>query len=480
MSFRKFQRYCCGQRIGDQMYVVPSQRGRHTLISIHDIFHIVSAKTNIPWLTTDTGLREEYVSYLFRFVHRLVSMPLFIDTWVGSWFIGETRHFDRLITEAFEDALNNPMCLFLHRKARHFEIKLQFPYELRAGAKPIDCRVVLEQHERQNEVEALHKVQALTDGRSSKMRVVQIEWNGRMHSPTDDPADRNWLEAQRAALCAVTTRNTIEEHFVNSHVLVVGGLFALGMVSFEASHPIYVLLHVHGYPTPAINTYRGVPLLHESFSEFSFTPKGLAQYIEDVTSRFRILDMLIVERMQRQQWNAQECAASPLLSQATTGYKILSEYVSEWVEVCYRKRLKRQEPLSADIQLADWWTRLRGYSMYDVGDLTRENLVLVLSIYVWTSVSFHELVGDQSSEIYTRSDLFIPSSNSPTLEHQRRASKAFSGRFIFHAATDPATLKLTSVDWTTSLAPDLKFVAKNMQRKIREARLDHLSLGINK
>jgi hypothetical protein len=362
--------------------------------------------------------------------------------------------------DVWKDALRNQICLFWVKdpdQKNVFHAKFDFGQaEVEPSAVPISCELtfrILPNHE--------------------DCELISILYEGKRYSESSCSTEEwNWV--QEIGLTALGTKITFNCHFCNSHLLTAGGLYCLATVNLPDDHPIRILIHVHGHPVSFVNAIKGIPLLACCFTKSFFcTAKGFKTYVEQVIKEYDIYGMNPKVMAEKAKW-PEASEQSPFYREMFQTYRVFHAYVKKWVNAAYPTKSK----LESDHLLKNWWDVCKTYDFFkNWGELTRRNLITILTNYVFCSISFHDLVGDRVKTIANRTYTFIPSS--PAYRHEQRAESAFF-RIIYFEVTKAPSVLLSSSEWIDTLVEPYKNFAKTMQKGIADLGIDDYDLSVNK
>jgi hypothetical protein len=239
-------------------------------------------------------------------------------------------------------------------------------YAVRAGLARLGCTI--------------HYV--ATDG---KLRVTNITYNGE----TTAPGAAQWDFFERIALASLVTHVTVWRQGMEYH--------ASGFAAFPAptlrlppNHPIRRLLTPHMIDTVSTSYHTHLTLRRNGFdvTGFAFPLDSLFEYYNDGARAFDIAKLDVRQEAVRR--GIDESLDHPYQTLATKYYDLFEKYVTAYVELYYpdEATLQRDAALNAWFDALDH-TLQNGIRHY-VPTLTRENLVKLCTVIIYSVVIAHE------------------------------------------------------------------------------------------
>jgi hypothetical protein len=263
--------------------------------------------------------------------------------------------------------------------------------------------------------------------KSGKLRVSSVEYQGE----TVSPSDARWELTERIALCTLATHLTVWRHGMQYHV---GGVAPVAVITqnMPPEHPIRRLLAPHISETPSTNYYTHVTLRRSGFdvTGFGFPLEVILKYYDDGASALNI-SMLDV-RCDTGRRGIPESLDYPWYRQARRYWALFESYVGDYVDHYYPD----QAAIEKDKELESWFDLLdkrivngiRGY----VPSLTRENLVKLCTLYIYTVTVEHE---ENTLWDYA---VFLPTTvhSDGTIQTVGEVQSALNFEFVISSATN--------------------------------------------
>ena len=301
-----------------------------------------------------------------------------------------------------------------------------------------------------------------------------------------------WLK--NLALTSAFTLMTMREHFLYSHLLVVGTVWNVTMTALPETHWLRQLIYPHGYQINEVNVYKGIPLVNQCFKlDWFCTAEGFGQLVQEWIRAFDIYQMAPTARLEtlrtmdeirttrhlmreskhnhehesKLKIDRQLLDVSPFWNKMLRYWQIFNRYVSQCLE---------GEEMQLDDHVTEWYQKLSSIPyLRNLKPLDKGSLQELLSIYLFVSIVYHKSVADNTEDISSLADLFIPTDRIGHANSQ--FSKQFF-KFILKVGTEPEEL-LSSIKWLSNLPPAFLPFAKQLQQECLSLGQE-LELGINK
>lgn len=410
----------------------------------------------------------------------------------------------------FCNALNNPLAMLLEcvssgtqtqTQTKPIQWKLDLTFsslaEIYPGRSSISCEVFLS-HDPENKSE-----------QGEQVRVDGIIYDHQFFVPRDGGTkisqgmeekcvdETKWRDLMNIALCAAFTKLTMREHFLYSHLLIVGTIYSLAASCFSCTHPIYMLIHPHGYQTNFVNTKKGPALIDESFTQdWTFTSSGIETLFHQWQQDFHIEHYtapFIASRAGYPSPHSHENnhdnnnnggtsqSLSSILNQGLTLWYIFNNYVKEWILYVY----PTEHALLEDQELQTFFQSLKSlsYSLLSSSSSSRtftfHSLTELLTTYIWVAIFAHEIYGDDVAEVSQNADTCIFEKSHFSYYEQIIFKQFF--RLVFNEATRNE-YKLCDTFWIYSFPEPFATFARDMQHAVirQLPRAVDYELGINK
>ncbi len=245
----------------------------------------------------------------------------------------------------------------LHHKQRLAELAVRGPYfnYLRAvgdGTFEWDLRDMARFEHRDDLVNLGVRVQFLVDHSLDRLTVAGIETSdGRTFVPTDP----DWEDAQRLALCSITTHCSLFRHFAWVH-LAAGAPFAVSVRNnLPCDHPLRLLFHPHIYRTHDSN--RNVSLVQMNpggdFEMFSYTRRGLLDAFESFYEAYDAVN-LDPRSHAKTYGYARAGFDTPSLDNHCRLFDVFHRHTERYIKAHYAD----DAGLAADEHVVAWWKEL--------------------------------------------------------------------------------------------------------------------------
>lgn len=276
-------------------------------------------------------------------------------------------------------------------------------------------------------------------------------------------------------LCAAFTWITLKQHFLESHVLCVQTLYCLAAKHLSRSHPIYLLLHPHGYQVMGVNYKNGPSLLQESFcKQWSFTPKGTVGLMHKWQQEFALPSMsfpVFAARFKKQK-NLRNVSHFYCLLENC--WHVIEEYVSNWLQQVYQTQ---QEKAENDPELRNFWKALLKIPYLRCQTFTLQRLHSVISTYIYVAICYHQFMFREGQQLYQACVTYIPKNMNNSKELKQLLVSQESFKVVELQATKGALL-LKEDHWISAMPLPFRHLSQEFQQKMISLDLE-LNLGIN-
>ena len=440
-------------KLRDKVFVPPLPEDSKEIVSVSHYFPAL-AGLPIPFLKLDADKEIERTTKTAKIIRGLVESELFVKLLSSSCvsWVDECKKPQQ--EKIWENALDNPLALCLKEEGV-LKAHLNFgKRNYKDSVLPLDCKVTLKHSET----------------KKGKLQLLSIEHQGKVYTP-DHP---KWKKIVDLSVCAASTYTTFREHFLFSHILTTQTLHVLATHVFDQDHPIYQLIYIHSNAICWVNVCKGIPLLQASFTkDFSFADGDLKNYFGHLAGEYDIYALNPLKRLE----HAQLSCKSSVYDQGITCWKIFEEYVSNWVAITYQ-----EHEVTEDVQLVQFWDLCKTYPhLSNLGELTKANLITVLTTLIWVSIFHHETVGDEASDLMKATNVMIPKDDlDGQAKREQQVGTTMFGSFIFPVASRVPTVKLLSAGWVAHLTREYRTIATQMQAKVLAHGFTDLELSCNK
>lgn len=437
-------------QLRDKVFVPPLPTDSTEIVPVDHYFPELKGLP-IPFLKLDAQSEIERTTRTAKIIRALVESELFLRS-MTSYCVPDLTKSQRAI---WENALHNPLVLTLHQ-TKIGALKATFDFgqrQWKAGASSLNCEVTLKP--------------GVSEG---QLELVSISDDDKTYLP----GDPKWNTMLDIATCAASTQTTFKEHFLFSHILTSQTIHVVATHYLQQDHPIYQLIYIHSNAICWVNVCKGIPLLQASFTkDFSFADGELKNYFADLADQYDLYALNPYKRYEK----AGLAVKSRVYDEAFTCWDIFADYVRAWIEETYPSHIN----LDKDPQLVAFWTACNTYPYLSLGALTRKNLREVLTIFIWSAICHHDIVGDEADELMEVTNLMVPLDKTDKKSTRARdVGTVMFGSFIFPVASQVPTLKLLSGGWISYLTNPYRSIALNMQKAILKAGYTSLELSCNK
>lgn len=192
---------------------------------------------------------------------------------------------------------------------------------------------------------------------------------------------------------ALITAITIKEHLVMVHWIVSNGALVSSMKFLGEDHPIRRLLRCHTYGTSAVNLSSTTVLApYEGLAgrTFGFTKSSWSTMIADQIAQCKYQS--IEEQYAESKLPLDELQSFPYYKDGIDFWNINKQYVTTFIKMFYAD----DEEVISDAELVSYWNGLRTYhnsSNYNLGALTKENLIKHLTYVIFSVTGQHTYLG---------------------------------------------------------------------------------------
>jgi hypothetical protein len=220
----------------------------------------------------------------------------------------------------------------------------------------------------------------------AERRIVRIRWS---HGGKDvRPGDRDWEHAKFAWRSSVFVGITVADHLWGLHLRAGNDVTTATRERLGAEHPIRLLLKPYCFRTIAINhratavlvVRRGLP--HRAFA---LTYEGLAAAMLHGEPRAKLTPFPTLLARN----GTAELPEFPFAEDGVALYRIIESFVRDYL----RLYLPSDEAVGDDVELAAWWRALASVRPDNSPLTTLDQLVDVLSAYIFSATAMHKHVG---------------------------------------------------------------------------------------
>lgn len=210
------------------------------------------------------------------------------------------------------------------------------------------------------------------------------------------PGEANWEQAQKLALCAVSTHMSLVRHFNGVH-LAAGAAFSVATRnSLPAAHPLRRLIWPHIYGTHYSNQIvtKGQMVPEGDFdSTFSFTHRGMCKLFEDTYDQYDVT-VLDPEGDARQRGIHEAGFDTPALANRQALFDVMHTHALRYLHFYYNS----DEQLHADPDVKNWVEELErlipnGIGKVLGGDITLTGVARLVGTLIYLTTVEHEIVG---------------------------------------------------------------------------------------
>jgi hypothetical protein len=209
------------------------------------------------------------------------------------------------------------------------------------------------------------------------------------------PGDPDWAEAQRIAMCALSTHLALVRHFNWVHLVCGDPLALVTRSCLPVDHPIRRLLHPHVYATQSSDEMVTIVQMTtggDFENTFSFTHEGICDLFEATRGDFdlRMIDPVLDAGLRGV---ADVPFETPAYSNRLALMGVIRTHVARYLALYFDS----DSALAADESFAQWLDALRTSIPHGVGEIagpsvTIDAAVLLLSTCIYMTTVEHEIV----------------------------------------------------------------------------------------
>lgn len=286
------------------------------------------------------------------------------------------------------------------------------------------------------------------------------------------PNDAFWPQLQKIMMATHTTDTAMVRHLLQTHVIMAGLFSSVVYKAFPVDHPLLRFLYPHIHGTIATNNHKLSILISGQGamfpSLFNFDEQGIYDILQKNIDDFDIFKLDVKADLTARGMMPSENTYIdyPYGNMTLKLWKLTERYAQEAVDTLYPS----DNNISNDPHLLEFFDLLGRYvpneQLKDYApNIDRENLVRLLTLYIYHDSVEHYIVGTMTSSFQLNANE-IPFSVrrdglSPSIGEAQNAAN-----LIF--ATQPTSVVTLAVDKTSETLPEtgLKLALKKYQRTL--------------
>lgn len=302
---------------------------------------------------------------------------------------------------------------------------------------------------------------------TSLLKITSITWKGKKIKP-EDPL---FQKAVSVVVCGAATLLTMRDHLLYTHLLATGSTWCLAARNLPPTHYIYQILHPHTYAVNRVNVRKGIGLMDVFKEDFSFTETGLRDLMDKCVQTFRLQNLTPIAIAQR--CGSKAAALSSVFAAATRMWNATQEYVNAWFGhgTCVIP--------ASDVPAARFIADMQSlpFDMNVPGNTRTDYIRNLLTHVIYTSIFYHEAVGDAIEPLAKVMMPWIPKEGDKNTVRRQLVSKAIV-LVVFWAATI-YEYQLSKPEWIEVLPPWIQKAAFRFQQEAIRV-CTTFEVGVNK